>query len=87
MVGVAGRGAITTPMRTLLAGAAPEDVVKAMDKVLPRPIDHFLLQADSTVVVPGASETLEFKAPDPGEYAFVCTLHPGMGGTLVVEAG
>jgi plastocyanin len=43
--------------------------------------------ATSTIVAPGASETLEFKAPDPGEYAFVCTLHPGMGGTLVVEAG
>lgn len=43
--------------------------------------------ATSTVVPPGASETVEFKAPDPGEYAFVCTLHPGMGGTLVVEAG
>jgi plastocyanin len=43
--------------------------------------------ATSTVVAPGASETLEFKSPDPGEYPFVCTLHPGMGGTLVVEAG
>jgi len=43
--------------------------------------------ATSTIVAPGTSETLEFKAPDPGEYAFVCTLHPGMGGTLVVEAG
>ena len=56
MVGVVGRGAITTPTRTLLAGAAGEDVVKAMDKVLPRPIDHFLLQADLTVVVPGPLE-------------------------------
>ena len=56
MVGVVGRGAITTPTRTLLAGAAVEDVVKAMDKVLPRPIDHFLLQADLTVVVPGPLE-------------------------------
>jgi plastocyanin len=43
--------------------------------------------ATSTIVAPGTSETLEFKAPDPGEYPFVCTLHPGMGGTLVVEAG
>jgi plastocyanin len=42
--------------------------------------------ATATVVAPGTSETLEFKAPDVGEYAFVCTLHPGMGGTLVVEA-
>jgi plastocyanin len=43
--------------------------------------------ATATVVEPGSSETVEFKAPDPGQYAFVCTLHPGMGGTLVVEAG
>ena len=52
-MGLVGRGAITTPIRALLAGAAPDDVIKAMDKVLPEPIDHFLLQADLTVVVPG----------------------------------
>ncbi|MGP1674413.1 MAG: cupredoxin domain-containing protein, partial [Candidatus Limnocylindrales bacterium] len=40
--------------------------------------------ATATVVAPGASETVEFTAPDPGDYAFVCTLHPGMGGTLTV---
>jgi plastocyanin len=43
--------------------------------------------ATATIVVAGASETLEFTPPDAGAYAFVCTLHPGMGGTLVVEAG
>ncbi len=53
MVGVVGRGAISTPARALLSDAAPENVVKAMDKVLPQPIDHFLLQSDLTVVVPG----------------------------------
>jgi len=40
--------------------------------------------ATSTVVAPGTSETVEFKAPAAGEYAFVCTLHPGMGGKLIV---
>jgi len=42
--------------------------------------------ATATVVAPGTSETLEFGAPDPGDYAFACTLHPGMSGTLTVEA-
>jgi plastocyanin len=41
--------------------------------------------ATSTVVAPGTSETLEFKAPAPGEYTFVCTLHPGMSGKLIVS--
>ena len=52
-VGALGRGAITTPIRKLLAGDSEDDVVAAMSKVLPAPIDHFLLQADLTVVVPG----------------------------------
>ncbi|MCT7657590.1 helicase-associated domain-containing protein [Mycobacterium deserti] len=56
ILGMVGRGAIATPARALLAGALADDVVKAMDKVLPAPIDHFLLQADLTVVVPGPLE-------------------------------
>lgn len=52
-VGALGRGAITTPSRSMLAGESEEDVIAAMAKVLPAPIDHFLLQADLTVVVPG----------------------------------
>ena len=43
--------------------------------------------ATATVVAAGMSEILEFKAPDAGRYTFLCTLHPGMSGTLVVEAG
>ena len=42
-------------------------------------------QATATTVAPGASEDLEFQAPDPGDYQYVCTLHPGMEGTLTVE--
>jgi plastocyanin len=41
--------------------------------------------ATETIVDPGASEVLEFNAPEPGDYEFVCTLHPGMEGTLTVE--
>jgi plastocyanin len=36
-------------------------------------------------VAAGDSETFEFVAPEPGEYTFVCTLHPGMSGKLIVE--
>ena len=52
-LGVVGRGALATPMRLLLEGGAEDKVVAAMTKVLPAPIDHFLLQADLTVIVPG----------------------------------
>ncbi|HET9853332.1 MAG TPA: PQQ-dependent sugar dehydrogenase [Candidatus Limnocylindrales bacterium] len=45
------------------------------------PID----EATATIVDPGSSETLTFAAPDPGDYTFVCTLHPGMEGTLTVQ--
>lgn len=52
-VGVVGRGAIAGPARVLLAGGTEDEVVAAMGKALPAPLDHFLLQADLTVVVPG----------------------------------
>ncbi len=42
--------------------------------------------ATATIVDPGESETITFPAPDPGTYRFVCTLHPGMEGSLTVEA-
>ena len=34
---------------------------------------------------PGQSQTLNFTTPAPGTYPFVCTIHPGMDGTLVVQ--
>ena len=55
-LGMVGRGAIATPARRLLAGDPPDDAVAAMPRALPEPIDHFLLQADLTVVVPGPLE-------------------------------
>ncbi|MGV0745304.1 helicase-associated domain-containing protein [Mycolicibacterium sp. XJ870] len=55
-LGMAGRGAISTPARGLLADDPAEDVLAAMSKALPKPLDHFLLQADLTVVVPGPLE-------------------------------
>jgi hypothetical protein len=56
-VGVVGRGAISTPGRALLDDAIdPAAAVGAMTRALPKPIDHFLVQADLTVVVPGPME-------------------------------
>ena len=55
-VGVVGRGALATPIRKMLAGEPDDVVIAAMAKVLPAPIDHFLLQADLTVIVPGPLE-------------------------------
>src|SRR6478752_6989401 len=55
-LGVVGRGALATPMRLLLEGASEDRVIAAMAKSLPAPIDHFLLQADLTVIVPGPLE-------------------------------
>ncbi|MGB6204483.1 helicase-associated domain-containing protein, partial [Mycolicibacter algericus] len=54
-LGVLGRGAISTPGRVLFAGSADDSTpaVTAMTRALPEPIDHFLVQADLTVVVPG----------------------------------
>jgi Helicase conserved C-terminal domain len=53
-LGLVGRGAISTPGRALLTGAGdPEIATQAMTRAMPAPIDHFLVQADLTVVVPG----------------------------------
>jgi hypothetical protein len=51
-LGFTGRGALSTPARALLTHG-DDAAVDAMAKILPAPIDHFLLQADLTVVVPG----------------------------------
>jgi hypothetical protein len=53
-MGLVGRGAISGPGRVLLEdGEDPSAAIDAMARSLPKPIDHFLMQADLTVVVPG----------------------------------
>ncbi|OBH34307.1 DNA-binding protein [Mycobacterium intracellulare] len=53
-MGLAGRGAISTPGRALLdEDNDPQAAIDAMTRALPEPVDHFLVQADLTVVVPG----------------------------------
>jgi hypothetical protein len=55
-LGLVGRGAISTPGRLFIGGAEDADATAAMARVLPKPIDYFLVQADLTVVVPGPLE-------------------------------
>lgn len=55
-LGLVGRGAISTPGRALLDQGERDAVLDAMNRALPPPIDHFLVQADLTVVVPGPLE-------------------------------
>ena len=55
-LGLVGRGAISTPGRLFIGGAEDADAIAAMARVLPKPIDYFLVQADLTVVVPGPLE-------------------------------
>ncbi|MEB4207968.1 helicase-associated domain-containing protein [Mycobacterium sp. 94-17] len=56
-LGLVGRGAISTPGRALLDDDGDTQVaIEAMNRALPKPVDHFLVQADLTVVVPGPLE-------------------------------
>jgi hypothetical protein len=69
VLGVTGLDALTSYGRALLAErpdaeaddplgirAEPDPVVAALDKLLPAPVDHVLVQADLTVIVPGPPE-------------------------------
>ena len=51
-LGLTGRGALSRPAAILLRDG-PQAATEAMARILPAPIDHFLVQADLTVVVPG----------------------------------
>ncbi|MCD0485734.1 helicase C-terminal domain-containing protein [Streptacidiphilus sp. ASG 303] len=50
LLGVTGRGALASPGRALLAGADP---VPLLEPLLPRPLDHVILQPDLTAIAPG----------------------------------
>jgi plastocyanin len=44
-----------------------------------------LTAATDTIVKPGTSDQLMVVPPAPGAYPFVCTIHVGMAGRLIVE--
>ncbi|WP_327112277.1 helicase-associated domain-containing protein [Nocardia sp. NBC_01730] len=54
-LGFVGRGALGSPARALLHGAATSaaDAEAEMEAALPEPVDHVLVQADLTVIAPG----------------------------------
>ncbi|WP_351227107.1 helicase C-terminal domain-containing protein [Streptomyces sp. NPDC002133] len=59
LLGITGRGALSTAARALLDTSGPQGVVlaaRAMAPLLPAPLDHVLLQADLTAVAPGPLE-------------------------------
>jgi len=56
LLGLTGRGALTSYGRTLLAGGSEPAVATALAERLPPPVDHVLVQADLTVVAPGPLE-------------------------------
>ena len=41
--------------------------------------------AQGDVINEGETDEVEIEALEPGEYYFVCDLHPEMNGTIVVE--
>lgn len=55
LLGVTAAGGLTGYSRTLLAGSAAA-AGHALDHALPDPVDHFLVQPDLTIVVPGPPE-------------------------------
>ncbi|MBA3745302.1 helicase-associated domain-containing protein, partial [Sporichthya sp.] len=52
LLGVIGRGALTSFGRTLLAGDS-EAAANRLSAQLPQPLDHVMLQADLTAIAPG----------------------------------
>ena len=56
LLGVTGRGALSSAGRALVDGDADE-AVRRLAPLLPTPLDHVLLQADLTAVAPGPLES------------------------------
>ncbi|WP_103516423.1 helicase C-terminal domain-containing protein [Streptomyces sp. SM10] len=55
MLGVTGRGALSSQARALL-DEGPDDAAARLAPLIPEPLDHVLLQADLTAVAPGPLE-------------------------------
>jgi hypothetical protein len=74
--GLLARGAVTSAARLLFVGDL-SGAERAMDALLPRPLDHVLLQADLTAIAPGPLEP-----PLAREMALVATVESTGGATV-----
>ena len=84
------RGEATTfePARASVTASGAIAVTFRNDSSLPHNLTFTgaLTAATRTIVEPGASDEVLLAPVAPGAYPFVCTIHDGMAGTLVVEA-
>ena len=53
ILGVTGRGALTTYGRLLIAGAEVADIADALGQRMPAEVDHIVIQADLSALAPG----------------------------------
>jgi len=75
------------PAETTVQAAGPVAMTFRNDSSLPHNLVFTagLIAATRTVVEPGTTDQLLLVPPAPGAYPFVCTIHDGMAGTLIVR--
>ena len=84
----AGETAVFDPTRASVKADGPITVTFQNGSALPHNLTFTgtLTAATRTIVDPAASEELRLAPLAPGSYPFVCTIHDGMAGTLLVES-
>jgi plastocyanin len=72
---------VTAPARTPIRVTLRNLSTQPHNLTFESPVDR----GTRTIVEPGGSDVVDMVTPGPGRYAFACTIHMGMSGTLVVE--
>jgi plastocyanin len=72
---------VTAPARTPIRVTLRNLSTQPHNLTFEIPVDR----GTRTIVEPGGSDFVDIVTPGPGRYAFACTIHMGMSGTLVVE--
>jgi plastocyanin len=77
------------PAETSVQGAGPIALTFRNGSSLPHNLTFTagLTAATRTIVEPGATDLLLLTPPASGTYRFVCTIHDGMTGTLIIQVG